>query len=248
MKRIHFLSIVIAVFLFSCDSTDDASPNTVAVNFNFAHLVDGDNVILDQIIYKNALDQEFSIKTIKYFISDVKLYKENGDVIAFDDIHYVDVRTPETLSLELSQKIAQGDYKGISFVHGLTPAENITGRFTESPESLMEWPVMMGGGYHYMKLEGQYRTDADPSFFNFHSGALNGTPYEVHIDLQNQPFAISSDLLNITLQMEIQNWFQDPTDWDFVYFGSAIMGNTEAQETVMENGFNVYSFVIAESQ
>jgi hypothetical protein len=248
MKRVYFLSFAIAAVLFSCDKEDNPNPETVAVTINFAHLVDGDDVILDQILYKNVLDQEFSIKTIKYFISDLKFHKDNGDIVAFDDIHYVDIRSAETLTLELSKKIAQGNYQGISFVHGLAPAQNITGRFTEPPESLMEWPVMMGGGYHYMKLEGEYRTPTAQSFFNFHSGSLNGNAYEVNVDLQNQSFVVTDDQLHLTLQMEIQNWFTQPTDWDFTYFGSAIMGNAEAQATVQENGANVYSFVIADTQ
>ena len=109
----------------------------------------------------------------------------------------------------------------------------------------MEWPVPMGGGYHYMKLEGEFIAGLTESFFNFHSGGLDGNSYEVVVDLSDQPFSVANEL-NIDIKMEIQNWFTNPVDWDFTYFGTGIMGNHEAQETVQKNGRDVYSFAVAE--
>ncbi len=245
MRNSILLLILLALLQISCNPTEEATP-TVDLTLSFNHLVDGEPVIMDDIRYSNALDQEFSIKTIKYFISEIKLYRKDGSTLAFNDIHYVDQRAAETLYHTLSEKVPLGEYTGISFVHGLTAAENTNGRFTEPPESLMEWPMMMGGGYHYMKLEGEYRTPDITSFFNFHSGALGGTPYEVKVNLNNQAFELTDRPQEMLIKMEIQEWFKDPVDWDFTYFGSAIMGNTEAQQTVQKNGATVYSFDIFE--
>ncbi len=244
MKIYRFLGLLFGLVVFSCSSEVNVKPNIVELNMSFIHLVDDSPVQLDQLIYKNALDQEFSIKTIKYFISEVKLYKEDNSVIELEDIHYVDVRLSETLNYVFTENIPEGNYAGISFIYGLTPEENISGRFTESPESLMEWPEPMGGGYHYMKLEGEYKTPNEENFFNFHSGMLDGTPYEILVDLNNQPFTVSGTSLDLKLNMEIQNWFQNPTDWDFTYLGPAIMGNHEAQKTVQENGVDVFTFEV----
>ena len=239
--QLFFIALLGSIF-FACNNNEPA-PDNISVNLQFSHLVDNAPVQLDQLIYKNALDQEFSIKTVKYFISGFTIHKNDGTVISFDDIHYVDIRTSETLSYTLSKKIAPGDYAGISFVHGLAKDNNITGQFAEPPESLMDWPMMMGGGYHYMKLEGEFKTASTENFFNFHSGALDGINYEVDIDLSDQPFSVTK-ALNIELSMEIQNWFTNPTDWDFTYFGPAIMADHEAQTTVQANGRDVYSFTL----
>jgi hypothetical protein len=245
MKTAIFISLLFGLLIISCKSAENVKPHTVELNFNFSHLVDAAPVQLDQLIYQNALDQDFSIKTIKYFISEMKLYKADNSVIIFSDIFYVDIRLPETLNYTLSSKIPEGEYSGISFVYGLTPAENITGRFPDQPESLMEWPVPMGGGYHYAKIEGQYITE--DQYFNFHSGMLDGTAYEIHVDLKNQPFTVTGSSLDINLKMELQNWFTNPTDWDFIYWGPGIMGNHDAQKTVQENGANVFSFAVVEN-
>ena len=245
MKISIFLSLLFSLLIISCKTEENTNPNTVELNFNFSHLVDAAPVQLDQLIYKNALDQDFSIKTVKYFISALKLYKADNTVKIFSDIIYVDIRTPKTLNYTFASKISAGDYTGISFVYGLTPEENITGRFPEPPESLMEWPVPMGGGYHYAKIEGQYTTE--DNYFNFHSGMLNGTAYEIHVDLKNHPFTVSGANLNLDLKMEIQNWFTNPTDWDFAYWGPGIMGNPVAQKTVQENGVDVFTFAVVEN-
>ena len=243
MRPIYFF-IALMGFFISCDK-DEPNPNNIDVNLQFLHLVDNAPVELNQLIYKNALNQDFSIKTVKYFVSGFKLYKTDGSVLSFDDIHYIDIYDEESLNYTLTDKISGGDYSGISFIHGLAKDENISGRFTEPPESLMEWPEPMGGGYHFMKLEGEYISAEN--YFNFHSGGLDGEAYEVHIDLNNQPFTVTGNELNLQIRMEIQNWFTNPVDWDFTYFGPGIMGNHEAQQTVQKNGANVYSFAVIES-
>ena len=91
-----------------------------------------------------------------------------------------------------------------------------------------------------MKLEGDYITEGN--FYNFHTGMLNGTPYEVHVDLKNNAFNVDANQVTLQINMEIQKWFTSPNNWDFTYFGPGIMGNPEAQETVQENGIDVFSF------
>lgn len=244
----RFTALAIFIFLAACDNQETINPDVVTVNLHFRHLVDGSEVILDQVVYKNAIGQDYSVKTIKYFISRVQLHTDDNSTIDLDEIFYVDIRTPESLTQQFSRKIPAGSYRGISFVYGLAPEDNITGRFTAPPESLMEWPVPMGGGYHYMKLEGDYVIDGQSNFYNFHAGMLDGTAYEIHIDRSNQPFTVTGHNLDIELTMEIQNWFTNPNDWDFAYFGGGIMGNHEAQQTVQENGQDVFSFKIINLQ
>jgi MbnP len=248
MKRSVLFSILLVLLAVSCNSDKGIRPRIVDISLNFSHLVDGNTVQLDQLIYKNALGQEFSIMTIKYFVSRLKLYLDDNTIIELPGIYYIDIRSPETLKQTISEKIPEGNYNGMSFVYGLTPADNISGRFTQPPQSLMEWPELLGGGYHYAKIEGKYKTPAGERFFNLHSGMLNGTAYEIHVDLKSQPFVVSGTSVDLLLKMEMQNWFAKPTDWDFTYFGPAVMGNPEAQKTIRENGANVFSFEVITNQ
>jgi methanobactin biosynthesis MbnP-like protein len=236
-----FRTLLIILLLIACESGNVVSLNAVDVEITCRHHVDGNQLMLDQLVYSTAIGQAFSVKTVKYFISNIKLYKEDNTIVELPDIHFVDIRLPETVNFILSEKIPTGNYSGLSFVYGLTPEENITGRFSNPPESLMEWPEPLGGGYHYAKIEGQYI--AADNFFNFHTGMLDGTDYSIPIDL-NTPFTISANGANLELNMEIQNWFTGPNNWDFTVYSSGIMGNHEAQKAIQENGADVFNLDI----
>lgn len=237
--RVSVFAFILATFV-GC-TNNSIQPEATSVNLQFLHLVDNQPLELDNIKYTNAVGQAYSIKTVKYFVSRVTFHKTDGTDIAIPDIHYVDIRDEATLNYELSEKIPYGSYSGISFVYGLVPEDNVTGSLGLELDQLMEWPMMMGGGYHYMKLEGEYINDDVITFFNFHSGSLNGVAYEIHVDLPNSSFDANASNLNVGMAMEISNWFQNPVDWDFAYWGSGIMGNADAQATVQMNGTDVFS-------
>ncbi len=236
----HFLAAAFLVFFLAC-TKNSIDPEKAVVTINFNHQNNETPLVLDELIYTNAVGQDYSIKTVKYFISKVTFHKSNGLNYTSPDIHFVDIRETESLKLELSNKIPYGSYKGISFVFGLVTEDNITGSLGLELDRVMEWPLSMGGGYHYMKLEGDYIGSNGNAFFNFHAGPLEGKPYEIHIDLPNSSFTVEDNLLNINMEMAISNWFTNPIDWDFEYWGAGIMGNPDAQATVQKNGADVFS-------
>jgi hypothetical protein len=47
----------------------------------------------------------------------------------------------------------------------------------------MEWPIMMGGGYHYMKLEGKFDSAAIVKNYQTHTGPTNGNQNYISLDL-----------------------------------------------------------------
>jgi hypothetical protein len=158
----------------------------------------------------------------------------------------VDQDEPTTLSWVLDVDVPAETLASISFVMGLPPALNVTGAFPDGSEALMEWPEMMGGGYHYMKFEGRYINDASEPFnFRTHSGGLSGVDYsfDVSLDAGNRPLPVGDTTL--TVQMNLEQWFTGPNDWDLNnYFTTAtpgIMGNPAAQESLRDNGSTVFS-------
>ncbi len=248
MKPLPLLLASLSLLFLSACTSNSVEPVETTVTLGFIHLNNNEALELDNIKYTNAVGQNYSIKTVKYFVSKVTFHKTDGSNFVSSNIHYVDIRNSETLSLEITEKIPYGSYSSISFVYGLVPEDNITGSLGLELDRLMEWPAPMGGGYHYMKLEGEYLDGNMSNFFNFHAGSLAGEPYEIHIDLPNSAFEINENSLNIDLVMEINSWFQNPTDWDFAYWGSGIMGNPDAQATVQKNGADVFSIVFPQLQ
>ena len=87
------------------------------------------------------------------------------------DIHYVDTDLPETWEYALLDKIPAGNYDSISFTFGISEEKNQSLMFVNPPESYMFWPELLGGGYHYMKLNGKWENlESNILPFNFHLG------------------------------------------------------------------------------
>ena len=117
--------------------------------------------------------------------------------------------------------------------------------FVNYPENAMDWPYNLGGGYHYMKLNGFWKDTVDfRRAFNFHMGigrTINGTDttfthnyFKVSF---NSPFTLlANKKKEITIAMNIEEWFINPHTWDFNFWGPAIMENQNAMKTAKENG------------
>lgn len=259
-KVLLFTTLI--VFLFSCKKEGCTDP--VALNYDshankdngtceysiesyssqlsITPLVNSLDVVFDTIMYQHPLGYNFSVATLKFFISDVVLYASNGDSTVLEGAHYFDAKEGATDVQLWSEEIPDGLYSGIGFDFGLNENNNVSGTYINPPESLMEWPVPMGGGYHYMKFEGKYDSLGTIKNFNLHTGALNGNPYHFRVTL-NQSFSISDGSVDIELNMNLENWLQQPNPFDFNVYGSAIMGNQAAQIALMENGIDVFSIV-----
>ena len=135
----------------------------------------------------------------------------------------------------------------LRFTFGLNEEDNRTSLFNDPPESNMFWPDLLGGGYHYMKLNGKF-LDAE--------GRL--APLAIHLGIgQNEDhslfyqnyftvelpidFTITETSENqLDLTMNIDNWFRNPNLYDFNEYGSHIMQNQAAQQALKENGNDVF--------
>lgn len=225
-----------------------------------SHEVNGQPLKLNISGYTNAAGNEYIIAGLKYFISDVTLYGKGNLVKTLTqpkDIYYIDEEIPSTKEIFFNNVIPAGEYDSVSFVFGITGEKNISYRFVNPPENLMAWPDALGGGYHYMKLDGKWKDiNAMLQPFNFHLGIgqlYHGTGYNTdsiyafvqnwfRVSLPGTAFTIrNGELKSLRLVMNISNWFTNPHDYNFNYWGGAVMQNQEAQQTIRENGWNVFS-------
>lgn len=250
------LSLVAAATLAACGGDDDhhhdgpdaspadAPPATGAVTLAFAHQVGGAPVAMGSAMpYTNVAGNQFGVTLVRYFISDVALTYGDGTVRTLAGAHYVDHDEAATRSYLLAADLPVGPLASVSFVMGLPPALNVTGAFPGPPESLMEWPVMMGGGYHHLKFEGRY-VDSTGAPFNYkvHSGGLGGADNSFAVTLDASGHAVAADGTTLTLEMNLERWFGD---WDLNdWFNAAhpgIMNDAAAQAAVRQHGATVFT-------
>lgn len=222
---------------------------------------------LDSLCYVNEASNRFLVTEIQWFISKITLVSEQGDEyvlghrevttlleIPQENVFYIDTNIPESQTLAVAPLPCQR-YVSMRFTFGLDQEDNVTGFFTDPPESNMFWPDPLGGGYHYMKLNGKYlNADGELAPMNIHLGIgqnqdhtefyQNYFTVELPLDLD-----LEEDAANVIhLNMNIDNWFRNPHTYDITAFGSAIMQNQEAQHLLKENGHDVFEVCTEESR
>lgn len=213
-------------------------------------------VFFDTMMYQNAAGNPYLINEIQYFVSDVTLHMHDGSEILIDewkDIHYVDSDLPETWEWHVKDEIPAGYYDSISFTFGISEGKNQSLMFVNPPESNMFWPEFLGGGYHYLKLNGKWKdTEELVRPFNFHMGI--GQIYDQEgtivgyvqnyfkVNLHASSFNVNPDEdVAFTIVMHVDKWFEDPHVFDFNFWGGDIMQKQDAMQVAKENGTNVFS-------
>jgi hypothetical protein len=263
MKYALYVLVILGALLFldiSCNNDKpDAGEKTGHISFNFTHLVDGLPLEKDNMKYVNAAGNPYEINQLMYFISDVTLHKSDGKTILISDwtdIHYVDIDIPSTLTWDVYDDIATGAYDSVSFIFGITKEKNQSFRFVNPPEVNMMWPDILGGGYHYMMINGSWKDNANViKSFAFHLGI--GQLYKsnvIEVDsiyafvqnyfsvkLPNSSFTVEENKTrNIEVIMNVDSWFKTPHIYDHNYWGGAIMQKQPAMQMVKENGADVF--------
>ena len=243
MRRACLLIGFLAVLLASC--TKPAGNGNLCVNIDYS--INGKSLITDSLCYTNEAGNTFLITEIQWFISKVELQNERGEWVALDSRYfYIDTNITESQRLN-STAIPIGKYKTLRFVFGLDEEDNQSGLFSNPPEANMFWPEPLGGGYHYIKLNGKYLNENEQlAPLNIHLGIGQNTDhtqfYQNYFTVTLPiDFTIAENTENqLDLIMIVDNWFRNPNLYDFNEYGSAIMQNQAAQQTLKENGSDVF--------
>ena len=257
---IGFIGIFLAMVISCKDENPEPSLQSGHISLSLLHFVDGLPLQKDTMKYVNAAGNPYEIDQVMYFISDVKLYKSDGSIKIINewkDIHYIDVDIPSTLNWEVYDDIPAGIYDSITFVFGFTEEKNKSFMFVNPPEVNMVWPEVLGGGYHYMMINGKWRdTENVIQNYAFHLGIgqlYRGDVIEVDsiyafvqnyftVTLADADFTIEKDRkTEIEIIMNIDSWFDSPHIYDHNYWGGAIMQNQLAMEMAKENGVDVFT-------
>lgn len=172
-KRLLVYSLSV-LFLLSCGQQKEQTGTSGFLTFNIEHSVNGLPLEVDEFLYTNEAGNQYMVTEIQWFISDIALINDQGNRFVLpeeESIFYIDSDIEASLQIKFNTKIPAGNYSGISFILGINEEKNKSLRFVNPPESFMFWPEYLGGGYHYMKLNGKWINEAGlPEPFNFHLG------------------------------------------------------------------------------
>jgi hypothetical protein len=237
-------------FISSCKKEEKEG----RLSFVFIHKV-GENLLAkDTLTYINAAGNLYEVNELQYFISEITLWKhgQKNLMLADSGIHYVDIDIPSSLSWSPEQEFPEGQYDSISFIVGLNEEKNVSGYFVNPPERDMFWPDVMGGGYHYMKMNGKWQPPLSPlAPFNLHLGLgmvedSAGMQYfipnyfKVTLPLTNG-IVQEYQPLTMSITMDINSCFETPYKWDWNVTGGQIMQSQEYMHLAALNGMDAFS-------
>ncbi len=236
-----FISVILIVSTlpFTSCKKDNDDPETATIQIDMFHHVNNDLLKFNELIYENEFGNQYSVSRLQYFVSDFELVHEDGRTFKIDTAFYVDGLVPETLSLKTDLQIPYGNYTDIRFVFGLDEARNTNGAYPNPPENNMEWPIPLGGGYHYMKLEGKVAAGEVQNNFQAHTGPTNGNQNFIEISLEGSVFTVDSLQELLIIGMDINNWWKNPNLLNLNEI-TMVMGNQEIQEKLKANGSDVF--------
>ncbi len=248
MKNI--LLIAISSLLMACHTDNDDNISQVNATFNFIHYWDDTKVTnadFNTIQYTNAKGDELSIEKLRYLISKITFQKSNGETFVLDGYNLVDVTNGTNLSFAPTATIPTGDYSDVSFTFGFNNEDNYDTNYQDLNSASWSVPEMLGGGYHYMQLEGKFIDNtATETGYAYHAIRAVDNSGAVPV-FENTFFSVNLGAVSITknatfeIRMNIAEWFKNPNTWDLNVLNNMLMPNFDAQILMFENGQHVFS-------
>ena len=230
------IGLITSSFFVACgDDHDDAGTLTI----HFDHQIAGRPLDVDPMAsYANAAGNAYTVSLLKYIVSDLDLVRHDGATYRLRDQHYRDASSAGTASFTAID-VPAAEYSALRFVFGLAAERNTAGALPNTSEyNNMEWPAPMGGGYHYMRLEGLFDNGGDVQAFLSHLGPSGGGDFSFVVQLPLS-LLVDGDDSEVHVVMDVNEWFEDPHVYNFAGQGM-IMGNADAQLIHQENGATVF--------
>lgn len=246
--------------IVSCNDDDDnpnptnppTGTNSYAATINMKQMANGIAVELNTPgkPYSNAKGQSFNISRLRYLISNISFNRADGSSFVVDGYHFVSIADTNTFTYTPSTKVPEGNYTSISFTFGFDENDNNSGAYPDLNTANWGWPAMLGGGYHFMQLEGEYDSVGTSKFFATHMGTARNnmvTPPVTTINHfiampANSSINVASDF-SFDIVMNVEQWYEGPYEWDFNIWNTMIMPNYNAQLKLNENGPSVFTIM-----
>jgi hypothetical protein len=241
------MAVMVSVSACKKDEEDEMilEPTVPTVWVDLSHEVSGAEMLFNERVYETPAGNPYEVRHLEYYISDFKLLNQAGKWISVQSEPYL-INPEKGRTRTLMAQVPVGQYKGISCMIGLPESKNVTGYLPNTLENVnMAWPDPIGGGYHFMKFEGNYLAEnLKWTGFTVHLGTdpdhlLEMQSVNVITGIQ---FSISESAHQIELTMDMNEWFDTPHLYDFNIQGNYTMAIDSLMKVISENGENCLSF------
>jgi hypothetical protein len=264
MSKINFYTILLIAslaLLTSCSKEDSdkmtnpitTTPQSYKSVIKFNHVCNNESLKINtqHFPYTNAKGQTYRVSRLRYLISNIVLNHSNGSKIELEEYLYVDLSDYQTLNVAPKTEIPIGDYLSITYTFGFDNIDNESGKYSDLNSLKWNWPSPYGGGYYFMQLGGYYMNSSSNHFSTYMGtaykvGANSNPIFEDNhftVTIPNSSFTVK-DNIEIEFTMDINEWYKNPTNWDFNQYGADIITNYNAQKLLNTNGKDVFTATI----
>ncbi len=179
-KYVLFAMACVCLIAASCQkdkSISEDSNKRGQVKLKFDHNVAGRVLQLGTGLYRNSFNEPYSIENLHYYISNIKLKKNDGsEYIVPKDSSYFLIQAEDTNSLFPKFSVPEGTYTGLTFTLGVDSLANVREDISSRTGALavengMYWS--WNSGYIFFKMEG--KSAAGPKgTYTYHIGGFGG--------------------------------------------------------------------------
>lgn len=229
-----FLLILLLSLALGACRKDDDTPAPTKLKIALSHGVYDSHLIFDSLMYRNGAGELYSISRLNYFLSDITFYQNHAPVYFVDTIAYIDGRNAYNFIIPEIQPFS---YDSVSYSIGVPASQNVHGKLAPTYENVaMQWPDGMGGGYHFLKLEGHWSDSGSIVGYTVHLGT---DPYLVRGGFRASGHVAAGTENSIALRMDVGEWLERPHTFSFSKDGVYTMGNAALMQKIVENGNDV---------
>ena len=242
MKKIVFF-LLLSVTLLGCkDETECCANPTTDVVLKFSHHWDGvplSNLDFNEFKFTTENGEEISIERYRYVISNI-------NIIGSKNHFLIDLASNSETEISITE-LLKGT-TNLNFTFGFSDDDNVDGIYKDLNQASFNVPAMLGGGYHYMQFDGKYKdTNNQDANFNYHAIRAVDRTDPNNLVFEDTSFEVDLGTVQIgnntiiEINVNIAEWFKNPTTWNLNELNTVLMPNFEAQKIMSANGKNVFS-------
>jgi len=204
---------------------------------NMGYTVDGSPLSFDSVYYNNEAGNQYNVSKLQYYISGLRFYKNDILTYSIDSVFYIDARVSKTNTISLTN-VPSFNYDKIDFNIGIVDELNSHNKQPATTENIdMEWPDGMGGGYHFLKMEGHFIDSSKNYGYAMHLGTNGMQP---KCSLYKSFYVPVNTAVSLKLIMNVNEWFKNPFTYNFATDGVYSMGNKTLMSKLQTNGNDVF--------
>lgn len=242
LKRYTCLLLIVPHLFWSCKKDMALMDQETYSTSKYTVLLKCDNqsVFFDSINNTNLSGNKYSIHNVNFYISNIKLMHEDGSVFSSKETFYIDPLLISKNSFYLDS-IPAGNYTEITFLLGLDPMKNIDFGLATTLDNLnMAWPTAMGGGYHFLKMEGHYLDTMNQNKgYAIHLGK-NENAAEIKL---HQLFIQKNQNHDFTIVFNVNEVFANPYTYNLNFETNYTMADSLSMLKIRNNIQDAFSII-----